>query len=244
MDTIRLPTHDLIPIPVRPDLPGPPLGRAYVNHDPRNRRFDALELTTRRATHRPGRVWDRRGYFDQLGNNCTAETFFGLMRTNPYRSAFNATGRWPDFASEQARLDFYFRSLDVDDIPGNADEGTTSDAPYRLAVQQRMVTGFHWLFGEPALWEYVSTLGAAGVGTEWTTEMDNPDPKGFVTAGGQVRGGHEWEVVQAHAEGGYYTALTSWGPWGPFRNSRFRVPRPVMAELLARQGDAIVPAMA
>jgi hypothetical protein len=244
MDTIHLPTHDLIPIPTRPDLPGPPLGRAYVNHDPRNRNFLALELTTLRATHKPGQVWYRRGFFDQLGNNCTTEAFFGLMRTNPYRPTFDRLKVWGEYSTEQQRLDYYRRSLDYDDIPGNADEGTSSDAPYRLGRALGINTGWLWMMGEPQLWEYVSTLGAASVGTEWTTEMDNPDAKGFVTTGGVVRGGHEWEVIQSHQEGQYYTGLTSWGRWGTFRNSRFRITRARMADLLARQGDAIAPQFA
>ena len=74
------------------------------------------------------------------------------------------------------------------------------------------------------------------VGVNWYEGFDNPDHNGLVSISGQVRGGHEFEVVGLDLEKKLFLAVNSWGPgWGV--NGHFSFSFDTMAQLLSEQGD-------
>lgn len=224
-------------LPVQPNTPFP-LGRSVINHDPLNRGFAALERSTLEPQAHAGYGWMRRDVYDQIGPSCTTGAAVGLLRTSPFRRALEAKRSWPALDTEQERFDFYVRSKGYDPYPGTDYDGTSSDAPHRLMVELGVTPGYHWLFGEPQLWEWVTWFGPASGGTVWKRDMFYPDAKGFLSVTGVDDGGHEYDLIKAHQEGQFYVVCNTWSrAWG--RNGRAYIRRPDMDRLLKQQGDAI-----
>jgi hypothetical protein len=214
------------------------LGRSVVNHDPANWRYLALERTTRPPQTHPGRGWPRHDVFDQRDSNCTIEAFTGLLHMTPFRANTPARRAWPQLDTEDERISWYKLSQAYDPWEGNNYDGTSTDAPYKLAMAQGWIPGFHWLMGEEQLWEWVTLYGPASVGTKWLKEMLNPDANGFLTCTGPSIGGHEWDVIKADQHGQFYDMVNSWGTgWG--KNGRARITRTNMRALLDDDGDAV-----
>src|SRR5206468_2880939 len=81
------------------------------------------------------------------------------------------------------------------------------------------------------------TKGPFAVGVSWYDGMDNPTSEGVVHATGQVRGGHEFEILNYNASTGLWEAVNSWGDsWA--KGGHFYIPDADLARLLAEQGDA------
>lgn len=83
-------------------------------------------------------------------------------------------------------------------------------------------------------------VGPVITGVPWYEGFDTPDSNGLVSISGQVRGGHEFEVLGYDPATDLATAVISWGAgWGTA--GRFRFTSAVWGELLAQQGDITVP---
>jgi hypothetical protein len=178
--------------------------------------------------------------FDQVDSNCTMEAFAGLLHMPPAKRDVAAKRAWPEYDTEAKRVAAYKESQAFDPWEGSDYDGTSSDAPYRRAVQLGHIPSYWWLFGEAQVWEYVSLYGPVTVGTKWTQGMLNPDAKGFLHPTGPEIGGHEWTLIDVEPAGGFYVMQNSWGPgWGSAGNGRARITRANLSALLADQGDAI-----
>jgi hypothetical protein len=74
-------------------------------------------------------------------------------------------------------------------------------------------------------------------GVNWYEGFDTPDANGLVEISGQIRGGHEFEIIGYDATQGLWEAVNSWGPsFGV--NGHFFFSDATFARLLSEQGDA------
>jgi hypothetical protein len=220
-------------IPVAPDLPHP-LGRAGVNHDPRNRDYRALVKPPPRAVN-PYKSWATREVFDQ-GNSprCTCEAAIGLMRTSPNASHFTGRRDYDDPGERQAA---YLSWQQYDPWPKPHD-GSSTDAPFQGLRAAGEITGWRWLFGETEAREYVTWYGPIVVGTVWLDGMFYPDGNGFLPVTGGVAGGHAYRIVQYNPRLDAYRVVNSWGRgWG--QSGRAWIGAADLAALLDQEGDAV-----
>lgn len=215
------------------------LGR-HVNHDERSKAFrapQAATLRTVRHTHY-GPLLDQDGV-----GACTGFTGADWLNTapahrprQPYRT--NADG-----------FDFYSAASHIDPFPGAWDpplpgtgEDTGSDGLSVCKVLQSrgLIGGYDHAFGlDEALAALV--LSPVMVGVNWHEDMDHPDPRtGIVSIGGDVRGGHEFELLALNVRDRLVTGLNHWGNWGV--RGYFRLRWDDLGELLENeQGDVTVP---
>lgn len=222
---------------------GMPLGR-HVEHDPRSRGF---AVAAREATSLASVAWHRRGGpFDQskpkpLGS-CTGNAICGVVNTAPFQATESR------LMTEIDAISVYEDATRIDGIAGTYppdDTGSSGLAVCKVAKKRGLISGYSHAFGiMPAL--TALQLGPVITGVPWYEGFDEPGPDGLVTIAGQVRGGHEFEVL-AFAVGhtgspldGLVECPNSWGlHWG--LHGRFKMTVRDWASLLEQRGDVTVP---
>lgn len=215
---------------------GKRLGR-HVEHDPRSRDFGitvaGLELKT--VHHRRyGPPFDQ----GQVGS-CTGNATAGAINTNPVHLVHRP------LLHEADALAIYELATQLDSIPGSYppdDTGSSGLAAAKAAQQKGLITSYRHAFGiDDALQALMA--GPVITGVNWYEGFDNPNPNGYVEIAGQVRGGHEFEVIgYQHGptpDESLLIAENSWGTgWG--MHGRFTFTVKTWAQLLAEQGDVTV----
>jgi hypothetical protein len=203
------------------------LGR-HVRHDPRSWSFQAPRadkvVTTLHERHCAP--------FDQGDvGSCTGNAEAGLLMTDPlYRK-----GR---VLTEEDAVKLYSQATHLDRVRGifpPDDTGSSGLAVMKAARQLGYVTRYEHAFGlQPALEALV--LAPVITGVNWYEGFDRPDGSGTVSISGEVRGGHEFEVVGVDAEHRTVRACNSWGTaWGD--RGYFQFSWDTWDRLLHEQGD-------
>lgn len=214
-----------------------PLGRAGVNHDPRNWDYRAL-VKPPIARDIPRTSWYSTKVFDQGQEpRCTTEMALGLLETNPFTTQFR--GDWQNYLTPEAHQQFYLRSQDFDPWAGTVHSGSSTDAPFKYLKSMGMITGYRWLSGEDELRQWETWFSPAGVGTVWLGNMFYPDPKTFyLDVSGEVVGGHAYRVTGYSPKRDAYIITNSWSrEWG--HNGRAYISSLDMRSLLKQDGEAI-----
>lgn len=227
---------DLIYIPSQEDLPLP-LGRSLVWHDPRNRNFRALDRPLR-LPHDPKQPWYTRDVFDQLGPSCTAAAAVGVLRTSPFRDLMKS--HWTGYDTEQERHDLYKLAQQHDPWEGEAYEGSSTDAPFKVLRNAGIIQEWRWLFGLAEVRQWLKEDGACAVGTNWYRSMFSPDNNGTIHIRDEegVAGGHAYRLVYYDEDDKRYRKVGSWGrPWGD--NGRAWIEEEDLERLLEEQGEAV-----
>lgn len=236
-------------------VPGKPLGRSVVEHDPRSRNFP-LAAVLDRPRPRKTREWWRRDLFDQnqggpwngyqAESSCTFQAIAGLLVASPHRMNSHVHSRLGDLLDPGFRFQGYRRAQELDAWEGSETteprySGSSTLGAARAAQALGLVPydwEYRWVF--EGVDEVKEALGYApvGVGTIWTSGMDEPDGKGIVRNSGRVRGGHAWYIGDHDPKPDLFDAWNSWGLGYGIRG-RFKVPGSVLAELLAEDGEAL-----
>lgn len=232
MKTIRIDEHNI--------GSGGRLGR-HVEHDDRSRNYAvaAATSTITRVRHRRFGVLDQ----GQLGS-CTGNALAGALNTLPLhvtRTHLKTEDDAVRIYSEATRIDSYPGSYPPDDT------GSSGLAVCKAAKNEGLISSYQHAFSlEAALTALMS--GPVITGVPWFEGFDTPDAQGRVSISGQIRGGHEFEIIgyQPAASGdlldGWVIAVNSWGTgWGV--NGRFRFTARNWATLLEDNGDVTVPAV-
>lgn len=213
------------------------LGR-HVEHDPRSRNYAVAA-----AVETIGRVRHRRfGVLDQgdLGS-CTGNAITGCLNSLP----FHITGTHLKTEDDAVRL--YLEATRLDGISGSYppdDTGSSGLAACKAAKNEGLIASYSHAFSVEAALTALMTAPVI-TGVDWYEGFDTPDDQGRVSISGQVRGGHEFEIIglQPAASGwldGWVIAVNSWGTgWGV--NGRFRFTVRDWANLLDQDGDVTVP---
>lgn len=196
-------------------LDGKPLGR-HVHHDPRSRDFTAPVYGLATQT----KVWHRHvSVFDQ-GNlgSCTGNAVTGCCATEP-------TWVKGKTYSESTAIKVYEKATTLDAFQGQYppdDTGSTGLAACKAAVYYKLASKYLWGFGINDMIGILSNMGPCAVGVDWYEGFDNPNTEGLVYIAGQIRGGHEFQVIGWHQdtslgapESHVFEAQNSWGKsWG------------------------------
>lgn len=219
------------------------LGR-HVNHDERSKAYRAPQaptLVTTRHTHY-GPVLDQDGV-----GACTGFTGADWLNTAPaHHPRTRLYGNADGFS-------IYSAATHIDPFPGAWDppppgtgEDTGSDglSVCKVLKARGLIAGYDHAFG---LQECLAALvlSPVMVGCNWHEGMDHPDPKtGLVSIGGDVRGGHEFELLAINVRDRLVTGLNHWTQgWG--LRGCFRMRWDALGELLENeQGDVTVPRLA
>lgn len=217
------------------------LGR-HVEHDPASKAFPAD-----RATHLHAVEHVRHGDpFDQ-GNlgSCTGNAIAGAINTEPIWK--HADDR---LLTETDAVQLYELATTLDEYPGSYppdDTGSSGLAACKAARRAGLITSYRHAFGiDHALAALM--LHPAITGVPWYEGFDRPAPNtGLVEIAGQVRGGHEFEVVGfvpppigTPALDGLVIAWNSWGT-GYGAGGKFTFTARTWATLLEQAGDVTIP---
>jgi hypothetical protein len=218
-------------IPETP-VPGKPLGR-HVNHDPRSLRFLVGQPARALASVRHERQVP---VFDQ-GNlgSCTGNASVGALGTAPLFAALPATHPVLD---ESLAVKVYGEATALDDYPGTYppdDTGSDGLSVAKALKARGLISGYLHATSLTAMQAALQDTPVI-VGTNWLSGMDNPDSAGLVRATGQVRGGHEYEVIGMDLATQRFECVNSWGEgWGV--QGHFFISFGDMTKLLAQNGD-------
>jgi hypothetical protein len=211
---------------------GQRLGR-HVEHDPKSWEFPAVI--------QPGPLrkvlWERAGGpFDQGDvGSCTGNAVAGALNTLPLN-------RGQPLLDERDALNIYSRATHLDHYKGlypPDDTGSSGLAACKAAKQLGLIAAYRHAFGINHALQALQ-LGPVVTGVYWYEGFDRPDRHGRVQIAGEIRGGHEFEVVGYDPDTKLLAAWNSWGAgWGLGGMFLFTVD--TWDRLLHEQGDVTVP---
>lgn len=219
-------------------VPGQRLGR-HVEHDDRSRAF--AFLAARQVVPLRSVSWPRYGEVLDQGNlgSCTGNAAAGALNTKPV----HRKGR---IFHEPDAVDFYSAATALDEWDGGYppdDTGSSGLAVAKALLQRGLIRAYQHAFG---IDETLQALmhGPVITGVNWHEGFDRPDSRGRVVVEGDVRGGHEFEVLglrlARNVDESYVVAVNSWGRgWGD--RGRFYFTVADWRSLLAEQGDVTIP---
>jgi hypothetical protein len=216
-------------------VPGKTLGR-HVCHDERSRAYaiDEQAMPTEPV------LWERHVPIynqGQLGS-CTGNALAGCLSTGP----------WEYQLTEQDAIRIYSAGTVLDRIRGTypPDDTGSSGLAVCKAVLRGMVDGvtmagfFHAFSAIAAITALKKRPGIMGLA--WLTGCDEPDASGLVSYIGDVRGGHEVELVGYDPGTDRVRFANSWGPgWGD--QGYFEMTFDDFSVALADRGDATFPSL-
>jgi len=135
----------------------------------------------------------------------------------------------------------YYESVAIGGYPGTEDGVESRWVAQALQARGRLATyGFASTVEE--IIEWLRTEGPVMMGTDWTSEMFEPDETGLVTVDGPVMGGHFWVICGDLPTDREVVCLNSWGESygseGFFRLSYLDLS--VLLAGIAYPGDAIL----
>lgn len=229
---------------------GLPLGR-HVEHDERSRDYAfAVPEKLRGQPLQSVRHQRTIPILDQ-GNtrSCTGNAAEGVAGTMPVFQAIPAQlAAKPDpadAAGDEARaLALYSIATQLDGIPGNYrpdDTGSTGLAVAKAMVQAGLIAGYQHTF---SFQDALSALQVVPLmfGINWYDSFDQPSANGqiAITAGAQVRGGHEIEADELDVSNQRVWFDQSWSTLFGL-DGRVWISWSDLERLLAEQGDVIVP---
>ena len=215
-------------------VPGRRLGR-HIEHDSRSKSFEA---TTRKASL-VTKYWKRHvAPFDQgdLGS-CTGNAMAGVLGTDPFYGSVSPV-------NEQLAIDIYSAATRLDYVRGHYppdDTGSSGLAAAKAAARMGLIHGYHHAFTLNGCLASLGHVGPVIVGVNWYEGFDVPHGTGAqLVIEGQVRGGHEVELLGVEVENRLVYGVNSWGPsWG--NGGYFSLAFETLERLLAEDGDCTVP---
>lgn len=220
-------------------IEGKRLGR-HVEHDPHSRDYAYvadLTATTLKSVHhrRYGTVFDQ----GQIGS-CTGNACAGALNTVPLHVLHQPV------LHESDALDLYELATHIDTIHGvypPDDTGSSGLAVAKAAKNKGYITSYRHAFSMDGALGALQ-VGPVITGVPWYEGFDNPDPDtGLVEIAGQIRGGHEFEILGFQLGNDVSSSLVvaenSWGAdWG--LSGRFKFTVSTWQRLLEQQGDVTI----
>jgi hypothetical protein len=111
--------------------------------------------------------------------------------------------------------DIYYACKVIDGEPGAEDGSFTESGAKVMQSYGRLKDyAFATTWDDMVVW--LLTMGPLVVGTNWYTDMMQPDADGVVHVGGYFVGGHDWLVRGIDVDIEKALGAQSWDDWGPF----------------------------
>jgi hypothetical protein len=204
--------------------------------DERSRRYGVHALLQTSTVARRRQIWQPRpSPLDQGSEGaCVAYAITGELAAQPQTYTVDNSYARELYANIQA----------TDRAMGNNwPQGASLLAGAKTAQQRGLVASYWWAFGVEQVIDAVIQQGPVVVGIPWYQGMYSTQPGGLVRLSGPMVGGHAIMVNgydPAHPQFGEVLIWTqSWGT-GYGLNGTGYVPKGVMRQLLANQGEACV----
>lgn len=215
-------------------------GGRHINHDPRSLAYE--HPRTNRAV---ADVSHKRtvGPFDQgqLGS-CTGNAMAGALLTEPFAGTWTPGARTIT-ADEAGAVKLYEQATAIDPYPGTyppTDTGSDGTSVAQAAKNLGLIAGYrHVLSGLTTALQALQDVPVI-TGVSWYEDMFHPDADGRVHVGGQLAGGHEFEVFGVDVDNRRIWCWQSWGP-GFGVGGTFYLTWEDWDGLLADKGDVTVP---
>ena len=140
--------------------------------------------------------------------------------------------------------EFYHRCLQVDEFPGEEDNGTSVLAGAKVAVERQWISEYRWAFGLTDALTALSRHGTVVFGLNWFSEMMRPNSDGFLKPRGQYEGGHAIMGRGVNVRKRFVLLHNSWGSdWGgtEFGPGTAKIDWDDLGMLLEAQGECCVP---
>jgi hypothetical protein len=159
-------------------------------------------------------------------NSCVGQTSKQWMQTAPRRTMVGPSG-WQ----------IYQRCLQVDNIPGEGDTGTTLQAMLKVLQEQGRVSSYLWAESASDIKNWILLRGPVIVGTTLTTNMRDLK-NGYMVPTGNPIGGHAYLIIGYSKSRDAFLMVNSWGmSWGFQGKAWIRFGD--MDTLLRGQGEAV-----
>jgi hypothetical protein len=219
-------------------MPGRRLGR-HVVHDSRSLQY----LHQPRDGEVPQTMlWLRHIPILDQGDvgSCTGNALVGAVGTSPVDDALPATHPALD-ENEALRIYSEAEVIDGDGPYPPNDYGSSGLSVCKAAQHDGLISGYTWATSVTGM---VSALqnGPVLIGINWYDSFDSPAGDGTIaiSAGAQVRGGHELVLRGVDVTARRFKGDNSWGDgWGD--HGSFQLTWDTMTRLLDEQGDCAVP---
>jgi Papain family cysteine protease len=146
------------------------------------------------------------------------------------------------YAELDARAIYYESTViggepDDPDAPGGGQQGSTVRDGAKAMQKRGRLAAYAFASSVDEVRSYVRDHGPIVMGTDWTSDMFNPDPSGYVHPTGSVEGGHCYLVVGDLPGESAFRLLNSWSSlWG--LGGYFKMQWDDLAHLLAQGGEA------
>ncbi len=229
-------THAVIPEMV---VPGKRLGRRY-KYDSRSAAYPYTWDTSQTSV---AKLWERILAILNQGNvgSCTGNAEEGALGTAPLYAALQPKDQTA--LGELGALQLYSAAETIDGdgpYPPN-DNGSSGTSVCQAALNAGLISGYLHATTVAAM-EAALQKGPVIIGINWYDSFDSPASDGTIaiSAGAQVRGGHEVLVRGVDPGAQLLHADNSWGTgWG--LHGSMQLSYTTMDRLLGEQGDCTIP---
>lgn len=181
-------------------------------------------------------VWTDSKQLDQ-GN-------YGTCVGNGWAQWGNSQPVEDNYSEKDARAIYYDATVfdgqpDDPDAPGGGQQGSTVRSGAKAMQKRKRNSAYAFAKTLDDIKTWVQQKGPVVIGSDWTSNMFNPDANGYIVPTGSVEGGHCYLLLGDLESEGAFLFQNSWGnSWG--QNGYFKMKYEDFQKLLSSGGEASV----